>query len=347
MDKSDNQVIRIGIVGAGGNTQGRHIPGLKNVGGIELVRVCNRSTESSRKAADQFGFASYTTNWREITDADDIDAVVIGTWPYLHSPISIAALEGGKHVMCEARMAMNGAEAREMLRASRNRPDLTAMVVPSPFTLHVDATLRRLIAAGYLGEIVSVDVRGLASDFPNPETPLHWREDRNLSGNNILALGIWYEAIMRWLGEARKVTAVGQTVMQSRLSDGVERSISIPDHIDVVAEMYCGAQLHIQLSSVALHPGGPDLWIYGTEGVLRMHEGAITGIKRGESALAEIQTEPGESSGWRVEEEFIGAIRGDEAVKLTTFVDGVRYMEFTDAVTSSLARGVSIPIHSL
>ena len=216
MDRSDKEVIRIGIVGAGGNTRERHIPGLKNIDGIELVRVCNRTIESSRRAAEQFGFNSFTTNWRDITDADDIDAIVIGTWPYLHAPVSIAALEAGKHVLCEARMAMNSAEAREMMRASQNRPDLVAMVVPSPFTLHVDATLQRLIAAGYLGEIVSVDVRGLAQEFPNPEAPLHWREDRHLSGNNILALGIWYEAIMRWLGEARTVVAVGRTVIRTR-----------------------------------------------------------------------------------------------------------------------------------
>ena len=344
MEKSGNHAIRIGIVGAGGNTRERHIPGLKSLDGIKLVRVCNRSIDSSKKVAEQFGFTGHTTNWRDITDADDIDAVVIGTWPYLHAPVSIAALEGGKHVLCEARMAMNGSEAREMMRVSRNRPGLIAMVVPSPFTLHVDGTIQRLIAEGYLGEIVSVDVRGLASDFPNPETPLHWREDRSLSGNNILALGIWYEAIMRWLGEAKNVVALGQTVIRSRVSEGIERAISIPDHIDVVAEMYCGAQLHIQMSSVARHPGGPDFWLYGTEGVLRLYDGKIVGMRQGEE-LAELPVEAGESAGWRVEEEFVGAIRGTEKVRLTTFADGVRYMEFTDAVTASLARGAKVPIH--
>ena len=72
----------------------------------------------------------------------DINAVVIGTWPYMHCELTCAALDAGKHVMCEARMAMNAAEAHTMLQTSRQHPNLVAQIVPSPFTFRVDRTIQ-------------------------------------------------------------------------------------------------------------------------------------------------------------------------------------------------------------
>lgn len=341
---SSERAIRIGIVGAGTNTRQRHIPGFRNIRGVSIVRVCNRSVESSRRAAEAFGIPSHTTDWREITDSDDVDAVLIGTWPYLHCPVTLAALAHGKHVLCEARMAMNSNEAHRMLEASRNHPNQVAMLVPSPVTLGIDGAIQRLVSQGYLGNIVSIDVQGLAAKFPDPNEPLHWREDRLLSGNNMLTLGIWYEALMRWTGEAKRVTASGRTVIRSRkqLSDGVERGIIIPDHLDVIAELYNGAQLHMQLSSVAVRPGGPEVWLYGTEGVIRFANGELSGMQRGDPELEPITVKHDETAGWRVEEEFVGAVRGTEPVRRTTFEDGVCYMEFTDAVFESMQTGTTI-----
>ncbi len=74
-------------------------------------------------------------------------------------------------------MVMDSTEAHAMLEAARRRSDLVAMVAPSPFTLSVDAAIERLISQGYLGDLVSVDVRDLASDFPDPTVPLHRREE--------------------------------------------------------------------------------------------------------------------------------------------------------------------------
>ena len=106
--------LRIGIVGAGANTRSRHIPGFQEIDGVEVVAVCNRTRESGQKAADEFGIARVYENWLDLVQADDVDAVCIGTWPYLHCEISLATLEAGKHVLTEARMAMDLAEARRM-----------------------------------------------------------------------------------------------------------------------------------------------------------------------------------------------------------------------------------------
>ena len=129
------KTIRVGIVGAGANTRLRHIPCLRAQPGVELVAVASRSPESSTRAAEEHGSSRAADHWRDIVADKAIDAVCIGTWPYMHAPITIAALEAGKHVLCEARMAMNASEAHAMLRAARAQPAQVAQIVPAPHTL--------------------------------------------------------------------------------------------------------------------------------------------------------------------------------------------------------------------
>ena len=109
--------IRIGIVGAGNNTRRHHIPKLKKIAGVEIASVANRSRASSERVAQEFGIARVHDNWQDLVIDPAIDAVVIGTWPYLHCPVTLAALAAGKHVLTEARIAMNATEARQIGRA--------------------------------------------------------------------------------------------------------------------------------------------------------------------------------------------------------------------------------------
>ena len=339
--------IRIGIVGAGANTRGRHIPGLRAIEGVEITAVCNRSRESSESVAKAFGIPRVYDNWLELVLAPEVDAVVIGTWPYLHAPVTLAALEANKHVLCEARMAMNAAEAHQMWEAARRRPHLITQVVPSPFSLHADATLQRLISEGFLGDILAVEVRANGG-FVDKTAPLHWRQDADLSGLNVLSLGIWYEAVMRWVGEATEVVALTKTVVSTRKDPetGRNRAVRIPDHVHVLAQMACGAQASFEISAVCGHAGPDSATLFGSEGTLRFSEGKIFGGRRGDPGLKEIPIPPSEKGGWRVEEEFVRAIRGEEKVTHTSFADGVKYMEFTEAVARSASerRAVSLPL---
>src|SRR6185437_11777214 len=120
--------LRVGLIGAGANTRSRHIPGLRAVEGVRLVAVCNRRPESTAAAAREFDIPRTYAHWEQVVTDPEVDAVVIGTWPYLHCPITLAALAAGKHVLTEARMAMNAAQAHQMLAASREHPELTCMV---------------------------------------------------------------------------------------------------------------------------------------------------------------------------------------------------------------------------
>jgi predicted dehydrogenase len=156
---TNDKTIRVGFIGAGGNTRLHHIPKLKAQPGIELVAVANRTKESGERVAREFGIARVHGDWREIVEAKDVDAVCIGTWPYTHCEMTLAALAAGKHVLCEARMAMNAAEGRRMLDAARRAPSLVSQLVPAPHTLEVDSTIQRLLAEGYLGEVLAVELR--------------------------------------------------------------------------------------------------------------------------------------------------------------------------------------------
>jgi predicted dehydrogenase len=344
------QRIRVGFVGAGNNTRRHHIPKLAAQPGVELVAVANRRRESSERVAKEFGIGRVAADWREIVDAPDIDAVCIGTWPYLHAEVTIAALERGKHVLCEARMAMNAAEGRRMLEASRRAPSLVAQLVPAPHTLEVDATIQSLLADGYAGEVLAVELQAAQGRFVDAEAPLHWRQDVALSGHNILNMGIWYEAMMRWLGPARRVMTMAKIAVPRRRDEtGAWREVRVPDHVDILAELASGAVAHYRFSAVTALAPPNEAWIFGTDGTIRVEPDArrVSGGRRGDGALAEIAIPAERRVGWRVEEEFVNAIRGRETVSRTSFEDGVRYMEFTDAVTASAASGRAVAVAEL
>ena len=249
--------IRVGLIGAGRNTRDRHIPGFHEVNGVEIVAVANRSRESGRQAADQFNIPTVYDNWQELLEDPTIDAVCIGTWPYMHRVLTISALEAGKHVLCEARMAATAQEAHDMLDASRARPDLVTQIVPSPLTFKVDNLLQQKIAEGYVGDILAVSVQSLAPAFMEAGGPMHWRNDRDLSGFNILNMGIWYEAMIRWVGRANNVMAMTSINASHRTDEAGNRvPVSIPDHVDILAGLANGAQANLRFSAVTgLRPG--------------------------------------------------------------------------------------------
>ena len=346
------KTIRIGLIGAGQNTRERHIPGLNAQPDVEIVSVANRSRESGERVAREFGIRKVAANWMEIVEDSAVDAVCIGTWPNMHAPITIAALERGKHVLCEARMAMNSGEARAMLQASRRRPDLVAQIVPAPYTLHIDRTIIEMISEGQIGDVVQVDARiALNSDYPDPEAPLNWRHDRNLSGNNTMTLGIIYECMLRWLGPAKSVFALGQNVVRHRRDhDGRRHGVDLPDDVDVVGELQGGGLMRLCVSTVLGDaPMEVDTLIFGTEGTLRILKAGpqdlvLFGSGKGGGGLQPIPIDPAKEGRWRVEEEFVSAIRGKEPVTRTDFVTGVQYMEWTDAVAISLRHRRLVPL---
>jgi predicted dehydrogenase len=351
MPAMTDKPIRVGFIGAGNNSRRHHIPKLKAQPGVELTVVANRSKESGERVAKEFGIARVATDWREVVKASDVDAVCIGTWPYTHAEMTIAALEAGKHVLCEARMAMNAAEGRRMLEAARKAPHLVTQLVPGPPSLELDPTIKRLVAEGYVGEVQAVEVHATQqARFADVGEAMHWRQDVRLSGNNVLNMGIWYEAMMRWVGPATSVMAMSRIAVPRRKDDtGAWQDVKVPDHIDILAKLGSGGVAHLRFSALTAFAPPASASIYGSEGTLKIEPDAkrLSGARRGDKELKEISIPAEQRVGWRVEEEFVNAIRGREKIALTTFEDGVRYMEFTDAVAESRAAGREVAVKEL
>ncbi len=342
--------IRIGIIGAGNVTRDKHVPGFLAIPGVKVIGVCNQRRESASRVAREFNIPKIYSTWENVIDDDDVDAVFIGSWPYLHCPVTLAAFDAGKHVLTEARMAMNSREAQRMYDRSKEVPQLTAMIVPSPYGLTGEAYLRSLIAGGYLGKLREVHVDGLNSDLADPATPLGWRQMTKFSGFNMLSLGILYETALRWVPQANRVMAYASKIIESRvdLEKNQLAPVGNPDSVQVLTTQEDGSVGVYRLSGVLWHGPGMSIALYGSEGTLiyDLIRDEIRGAKRTDPALELLPIPANLRGGWNVEADFIAAIRGERPVTHAPFAMGVRYMQFTEAVARSSRHQhpVSLPL---
>ncbi|MFO0930280.1 MAG: Gfo/Idh/MocA family oxidoreductase [Gemmataceae bacterium] len=348
-------MIRVGLIGAGANTRDRHIPGLRALPDVEIVVVCNRRPESSARVAQEYALPRTAASWEQVVADPDVDAVVIGTWPYLHAPITIGALDAGKHVLTEARMAMNAAEARAMLAAARRHPRLVAQVVPSPFGLSGGALVRELIDGGFLGTLREVAVVHRTAALADPTAPLHWRQDAALSGLNMLTLGIFHETLTRWVPQPLRVLAQATAFIPARIDphSGARRPVGTPDSVQVLTELPGGARATYQFSGVTPFGQEGHITLYGSDGVIHydLLADRLTGASRTSGAapcrvdeLPPIPIPPEKAGKWQVEADFVASMRDGAPVRLNDFATGVAYMEFTEAVARSAERGVAVAV---
>ena len=345
-----NETIRIGFVGAGSVVRHRHLPNLKKLEGVELVSVCNRTLASSEDVAQQYDIGKIYEHWKDLVHSEEIDAVWIGAWPYLHHPVTLEALAAGKHVFCQARMAMHAAQAREMLEAAQVRGKV-AMLCPPPMGMKGDRWMQKLIREDFLGEIYSIHLTAMNNGLLDPALPLSWRQREDLSGVNTLFVGIYAEVIHRWFGYARDVTAQAKTFIPRRpvatgqtAVTGETASVSRPDVVFCVGEMLCGALLRAEWSALAGPAPAAELTVYGSRGALRylLDTDEIKASSAG-AAWERMEIPPEWIREWTVEQDFVEAVRTGKDVH-PDFYDGLKYMEFTEAVFQSALSGQRITL---
>lgn len=341
--------VSIGVIGAGGIFRRRHFPALSAMDDVRIAAIANRSAESAREIAAEFDLdADVGDDPEGVIDRDDVDAVMVGTWPYKHHPYGMAALDAGKHTFLQARMAMNLREAKELYAKARE-VDVATQICPSPFAMAYDPVVRELLDDGYVGDVYEVHGRHLSGGAADPEEPLHWRQIERYQGLNALSVGIRAEVIHRWLGRAESVSARAETFVEERpLRDGegtgrVER----PDSVTVTARLENGALATVAFSNVDRHAPDDRVEIYGSDGTL-VYDGeqdALLGATAGDDGLSEISVSDEETAEWTVEADFVDAIRNGGSPR-ATFREGVDYMEFTEAVFRSVETGgrVNLPL---
>jgi len=147
-----------------------------------------RDEARTRAAADKYGWAAVETDWTELVRRDDVQVVDICTPGDTHCDIAVAALEAGKHVLCEKPLANSVAEAEKMVAAAEAAAarGVRSMVAFNYRRVPALAYARKLVAAGRLGEIRHVRAVYLQDWLSDPTSPLTWRLDREKAGSGAL-----------------------------------------------------------------------------------------------------------------------------------------------------------------
>ncbi|MCI9872314.1 Gfo/Idh/MocA family protein [Arthrobacter humicola] len=154
----------------------------------ELAAVAGRNPEGVRAAAAKYGCDSVETDWRALIERDDIDLIDICTPGNTHAEIAIAALESGKHVLCEKPLANSVAEAERMTAAADAAAGrgVYSMCGFSYRRTPALALAKRMVAAGRLGQIRHVRAQYLQDWLSDADAPLTWRLDKTKSGSGAL-----------------------------------------------------------------------------------------------------------------------------------------------------------------
>jgi predicted dehydrogenase len=146
--------LRIGIIGCGGIANGKHLPSLSKIEQVELVAFCDVLTNRAEKAANQYGTENAVVyqDYTKLLQDNSIDVVHVLTPNISHAEISIAALEAGKHVMCEKPMAITSEEARQMAEVAKQSGKKLTIGYNNRFRSD-SQYLHKVASQGDLGEI--------------------------------------------------------------------------------------------------------------------------------------------------------------------------------------------------
>ncbi|MFI7382124.1 Gfo/Idh/MocA family protein [Streptomyces sp. NPDC049813] len=276
-----------------------------------LAAVCGRDGAAVRAAADRLGWAAAETDWRALIERDDVDLVDICTPGDSHAEIAVAALEAGKHVLCEKPLANSVEEAEAMtevaeLAAARGQVAMTGF---NYRRVPAIALARRMVADGRVGTLRHVRVSYLQDWLVDPAFPLTWRLQKAYAGSGALGdLGAHAVDLAQYLaGEpVAGVSALTETFVRERpLLAGASTGLSGtgggesgPVTVDDAA-VFTG-----RFSSGALASFEATRFATGRKNALKVELNGERGslafdLERLNELFFHDQTEPGVSAGFR------------------------------------------------
>jgi len=244
--------IRFGMIGCGRNGRG-HLECARKVEQLELLATCDINEEQAKACAEEFGAKRWTTDWRELVQQDDLDAVLISVPHTLHAEIAVGAAKAQKHIFIEKPMALSVKEADEMIAAAEEN-NITLMVGQVLRFRKINQQLKEIVESGELGEVRNLMRRRIspARTFEGPDWYVKPGESFILFN-----FGSHEMDIMLWLVNSRAEKVFAQGIV-------VNPEFNDYDEVCIQMKLSNGAVGTLQLSrSVAR--GAWDMHIIGTK----------------------------------------------------------------------------------
>ena len=354
---SSTEPIRVAVIGAGFGAA-VHLPAIALVPELRAVAVCSRRPERAHSVAQQFGAELATTDFRELVKRPEVEAVIVATPPYLHHTMTLAALDAGKHVLCEKPMAKTFAEARDMVKMAE-RAGVTAMVNHEFRFVPQRAFVKELIDGGFIGEPYSVSMTFYRTSLNDPSgVPFSWLMEADKAGGMLGAIGSHHlDSLRWWLGDVKSVSgATSTTVKRRRIAESNQQAVvDADDTFAVVLRFVNGAIGTVHYSATATHEPGDQIVISGSAGTIVIgNDGRVLG-GQGRSPLQDLMIPDHLTRGVNAgNHPLIGptaallrtwaqAIRaGTQAAP--SFHEGLRVQELLDAVGRSAQTSRSVEI---
>lgn len=295
--------LRIGFIGCGGIANQKHFPGMAQQEGVDLVAFCDLVAQRAKEGAKKYGTpdAKVYTDYRELLADDSIDAVHVLTPNVSHAEITVAALDAGKHVLCEKPMAISSTEAQMMLDArDRSGKLLTIGYQYRHFPNH--ATAKKVVDEGWLGEIYYAE----ASYIRRRGVPTWgvFTDKSKQGGGALIDIGTHALDLTLWLMNNYDVDYVVGSSFEKlgRLLDPEEqgqhdwrgnpdswnnKTFDVDDFAVGFVKMKNGATIHLKASwalNMATKPG--MVLLCGTKGGLDTYDGVrLNHVVAGQSSI--------------------------------------------------------------
>ncbi|MCL0043982.1 Gfo/Idh/MocA family oxidoreductase [Dehalococcoidia bacterium] len=261
--------VRVGVIGVGFGAKVQ-IPGFQSEG-IEVVAVCARRSQRAEKAARDFAIPGVYTDYRDMLQFANLDAVSIVTPPALHYEMAMAALGAGKHVLCEKPFAIDQAQALAMLLKAKET-GLTAMITHEFRYAPARSYVKELLSEGYVGDVRNVHITLFSGPTENLGLQrMGWQSQASQGGGFLGAIGSHYIDCMRdWCGEITSVC--GGVSLHDAERMNLETNLAARSDTD---DAFCflvtfknGAWGAMSASLVAPFGPGVRIEIYGTNGTI-------------------------------------------------------------------------------
>lgn len=267
----NHEKVRVGFIG-GGWTERVQIPAFR-LGGLTPQAIASGRVETARRVAEAQNIPEVYDGWEELIQADSVDVVSIVTPTDLHKEMAVAALQAGKHVICEKPTALNLKEAEEMLAAAQAAPGQLAIIDHELRFNPQRRQMRQMIKDGFLGAPLHVRFTRLGPGRLDPQRPWTWWSDASRGGGMLGAVSSHLLDLARWMiGRIDGLTAQLTTGPRYRLDpeSGVQRPVTADDHAQIMLRFANGALGEITVSAITAGGYGMTLEAYGSRGALKL-----------------------------------------------------------------------------